>query len=336
MMIDSMPFKMSWEKTSARKSLPEGLVARMVHHAYPEKKLVNYALLAGGCANLNIKIQLADDELPLILRVYLRDRDACSVEQKLGDLLSRDVPVPLTLYSGEVDGYRFAFTQFMTGIPLRDLLLGDQPYDLHSIMSDVGKVLSSIAGHTFPHAGGFDKDLNVTMSFQDLYGFAEQCLSDQAVIAALSPSMILSMRHFLKEYQHLLPDTYENRLVHGDFDPANILVSCREGTWKVSAVLDWEFTFVGASLWDVANMFRYAHQMPSVFTSAFLEGFVSTGMLLPKDWFITTRLLNLCSLLDCLKRADPVQQANQCADIYSLIERMLHELETTSRTSYLF
>ncbi|CAL7963402.1 hypothetical protein MIDIC_50063 [Alphaproteobacteria bacterium] len=77
----------------------------------------------------------------LILRVYLRDKDAAYREQKLGALLKRTVPAPLTYYIGEVDSYHFAITEFMPGITLRDLLLGDLPHDIGSVMHEIGTIL---------------------------------------------------------------------------------------------------------------------------------------------------------------------------------------------------
>lgn len=69
-------FKVDWEKTSVAYQLPEGMVEKMVRLAYPDKKLTSSELIAGGCANLNIKIQLENKNQPLILCVYLRDKDS--------------------------------------------------------------------------------------------------------------------------------------------------------------------------------------------------------------------------------------------------------------------
>jgi len=48
-------FKADCEKTSETCQLPEGMVEKMVRLAYSDKKLICYGLIAGGCANLNIK-----------------------------------------------------------------------------------------------------------------------------------------------------------------------------------------------------------------------------------------------------------------------------------------
>lgn len=164
-------FKEQWEKTSLTHPLPHAM-EQMVQLAYPYKRLISYEWIAGGCANLNIKVLLEDKKQSLIqsnpqdldlacLRIYLRDKDAAYREQKLAALLKETVPVPLTYYIGELKGYHFALTEFMPGLPLRDLLLGSLPYDLNAIMHEVGMTLSSIASRSFLQAGFLDKELRV-------------------------------------------------------------------------------------------------------------------------------------------------------------------------------
>lgn len=81
---------------------------------------------------------------------------------------------------------------------------------------------------------------------------------------------ISKISHLFDKHVHLFPNDNERHLVHGDFDPANILVDRTEGIWKVTGILDWEFSFSGSALWDIANMLRYAHLMPPEFENAFL------------------------------------------------------------------
>ncbi len=118
----------------------------------------------------------------------------------------------------------------------------------------------------------------------------------------LSPEVISGIQKTIEQYAYLFPTGNERCLVHGDFDPANILVDKINGSWAVTGVLDWEFAFLGSYLWDVANMLRYAHKMPSEFQNAFIGGLKRSGIHLPSTWPTTIHLLNLCSLLDCLKR----------------------------------
>ena len=325
-------FKTDWEKTSVKHQLPEGMLEKMVQLAYPNKKLILFELIAGGCANLNIKILLKDEKHPLILRVYLRDKEAAYREQKLAALLKQTVPIPLTHYIGKLEEYHFAITEFISGIPLRDLLLGEAPHDISAIMYEVGVILSKIAMYKFSGAGFFDKELNVIplSSSYDYLIFTRDCLKHEAVLSVLTPEMIFKITQTISHYGHLFPSKSEKHLVHGDYDPANILVHKVDSAWKVSGVLDWEFAFSGSVLWDVANMFRYAHKMPRKFQDAFLKGLISDGVTLPENWRITINLLNLLLILDCLKRSNTKSHPNKCSDIRELIDHILSELNHSS------
>lgn len=322
-------FKNNWEKTSALHPLPKSTVEHMARLAYPGKKLISCELLAGGCANLNYKILVSDEQKPLILRVYLRDSEAPSREQKLAALLKSTVPIPQSAFIGKLDNHHFSIAAFMPGMLLRDLLLSDIPYDLNALMFEVGTVLAHISKHTFAQAGFFDKNLNVTphSSSEALFIFANECLASESVLSVLSGDTLSKIKQTLNQYQSLLLDDNQTHLVHGDFDPANLLVDNIDNTWKITGILDWEFAFSGSSLWDIANMLRYAHQMPVEFQNAFLEGLKNEGLLLPENWRITVHLFNISSLLDCLKRSDPKISPNQCADIVALIDHILSELD---------
>ena len=322
-------FKSNWEKSDSQHQLKSAVVEKMVQLAYPDNKLISQQVIGGGCANLNVKIQLEHSNNPLILRIYLRDKTSAEREQKLGLLLKQNLLVPATHFIGDYKDYHFAITEFMPGITLRDLLLSNTPHDMAAIMFEVGKVLSEITQHTFPMAGFFDKDLNVIdpITNDDFNTFAIDCLKDKIVISQIDANTISKISYNLNKYSNLFPDENDKHLVHADFDPANILVDNVEGEWKITGILDWEFAFSGSVLCDVANMLRYAHHMPAEYEEAFLGGLKSSGIALPANWRISVHMLNMLSLLDCLKRSDPKNRPNQCADICALINHILKDLK---------
>lgn len=59
-------FKAAWEETSVTWQLPEGMLEKMVRLAYPDNKLISHEFIAGGCANLNIKLLLEGEKHPLL------------------------------------------------------------------------------------------------------------------------------------------------------------------------------------------------------------------------------------------------------------------------------
>ena len=324
-----MTFKQNWERTETQHQLPADVIESMVKLACPHKKLTSHEMISGGCANLNIKINLEGDVQPLILRIYLRDKDAAYREQKLGILLKANVPVPLTHYISDYEDYRFSITECIPGITLRGLLLSSNTHDVDVLMYDVGVLLAKIKTYEFPKAGFFGKDLNIIESTtQDGYQtFAKECLKNKNIVTQLSVDKVSKIVLFLEKYSHLFPAADEKNLVHADFDPSNIIVDKIDGIWKVTGVLDWEFAYSGSVLCDIANMLRYAHQVSPLFEKSFLQGL---NVSLPDHWRVTVSMLNLVSLLDCLVRADPKNRPNQCADICNLIDFYLERLEETN------
>lgn len=327
-----MTFKNNWEKTSQQLNIPPETIQAMVALALPEKTLDSYEVIAGGCANLNIRIQLLNEPQPFILRVYVRDKEAAYREQKLAALLKQAVPIPQVYFVGECEGYRFAVTEYIPGISLRDLLLNHPNDSIESVMLQAGQVLASIQQVQFPMVGFFDADLKVSQPItkQDYLTFVQTCLAHPTVVEQIGLNNIDKIKEYHEKYDALLLDETQSHLVHADYDPANILVDKIEGQWKITAILDWEFAHSGPTLLDVANMLRYAHHMPPIFEKAFLQGLNQGGVVLPENWHISVQLLNVSALLDCLIRCTPKESPNRCADIRELIDHILLELEQVS------
>lgn len=327
-----MTFKNNWEKADQHVKIPPETIRSMVAMALPNKKLAFYEVISGGCANLNIKIYLLNEPQPLILRIYVRDKEAAYREQKLAELLKHTVPIPDVSFVGECKSYRFAITEYMPGISLRDFLLNHPHDNIESVMLQAGQMLAAIQQIQFPMVGFFDADLKVSQPFtrQDYLTFVQTCLTHPTVVEQIGPEAINKIKESQERYDALLLDEMQAHLVHADYDPANILVDKIEGQWKITAILDWEFAHSGPTLLDVANMLRYAHHMPPIFEEAFLQGLKQGGVTLPENWRIRIQLLNVDALLDCLVRCTPQESPNRCADIRELIGHILMDLEKLS------
>ncbi len=324
-----MVFKDDWEKIDEVNNISADLIVGMIAKAFPNDELVFKEIISGGCANFNVKFSLRGNENLHILRIYIRDKNAAFREQKLSSLLRSIIPIPNVNYVSDYGDYRFAITEFLPGITLREFLLSNEPHSVGNIMFEVGLTLSKITTQEFPCSVFFDKDLNIISKKLDknYSDFAKECLKSQMVLEHLDANVILKLSLLLDQFINFLPSGNEKNLVHGDFDPANILVDKIDSDWKITGVLDWEFAFSGSFLCDVANMLRYAHQMPASFKDQFIHGLKSGGINLPENWRITCDLLNLISLLDCLARCDPRNSTNRCADICELIKNIIDRLE---------
>ncbi|HEV8245309.1 MAG TPA: phosphotransferase, partial [Polyangiaceae bacterium] len=78
-------------------------------------------------------------------------------------------------------------------------------------------------------------------------------------------------------------DSSPLHLVHGDFNPTNLLIGA---AGDVTAVLDWEFAHSGKLWSDIGNLLRRRAEfsLPVGFESVLAEGLTEGGVTLPVDW----------------------------------------------------
>ncbi len=315
------PFKADWEKTAIPNEISARYIHKIVSTALPDTPLQSYEVLEGGCANVNIKLTF-DTAKNRLLRLYLRDPTSVYREQAIAERIHQYIPVPRIEKISHFENIQYAICELKPGITLRDLWLNHTPADTTDIMYQVGQTLADFANFRFPAAGFFDETLSVKMtsSADDCLHFAQDCLKHPVVSTTLTKPLIRTIQQCLTENNQLLQIADDNQLVHGDFGPENILVHPVNQRWQISAILDWEFAFSGSMLWDIANLQRYAHHVPKHFETQFVRGLLGSGITLPNDWKKTTQLLNIISLLDCLKCTDPAASPQQCLDIQALLE----------------
>jgi len=326
-----MIFKENWEKTNAKLHLLDGLILKMLGTYFNENDIKSVSVIGGGCANINILAHLKNANDPVILRVYLLDGQSAYREQKASELLNGKLPVPKFYHIAESFGYTFAITEYFPGKTLRSFLLSDKKIDISRVMFKVGEALGVISNITFPSSGVFNRNLEI----KKIVGcslFINFCLKNTNVKTIITQEQRRQIKNLFKTYKNLLPDETDRSLVHADFNPANILVVENKGELEISGILDWQFSFSGSSLFDVANMLRYAHKMPDDYQNSFLEGLLSTHYQLPNSWQITTHLLNILLLLDCLSRSVPENSPNQTEDIKELISHILWDLKKNEST----
>jgi aminoglycoside phosphotransferase (APT) family kinase protein len=323
-----MTFKVNWEKVHTIVHLSDELILKMLGTYYSKNDIKSASVIEGGCANINVLVHLNNSGNPVILRVYLRDKESAYREQKISALLHGKLPASEFYHVVESFGYTFAITEYLPGKTLRDFLLNNNQCDVSNIMFKVGKALGVISRITFPNSGFFNQNLAIkeNINRDGLVSFCLESLENTKVKAIIPQEQREQIETFFKVYRNILPDEAEKNLVHADFDPANILVIEKNGEIEISGILDWEFSFSGSSLCDIANMLRYAHQMPNEYQSSFLEGLLSTGYQLPNFWQMTVNLLNILSLLDCLRHSNPDNRPNQIKDIKELISHILFHL----------
>lgn len=322
-----MVFKENWEKTQAIHNMSEKSILDMAEEFF-DKKVESYEVISGGCANYNVKVKYEGVDDRYLLRIYLRHSEVGYVEKALADRLSNQVPLPRCHKVLQKTGNTFALFDFVPGVTLRDMLKDASIEEMNQIMFQVGELLGVVSSIEFDRDGFFDRNLEVVdeMYPSDMKKYILEWLESNSVKGALSKEKIEAIKGLAEKYEEEFSLQGKASLVHADFDPANILVKKLEGNWKVIAILDWEFAFAGPKMFDIANMLRYAHKMPDVFTASFIEGVQSKGVVLPVNYAYQVNLLNLFSLLDCLNRMELDKKPNAVKDIQCLISEILERL----------
>jgi aminoglycoside phosphotransferase (APT) family kinase protein len=307
-MIARAPEEARWVRAEPRRTLPAGLLERVVHTAFPHSRVLDVQPLADGWRNANFRVRLDSAPRLIVLRIYEHDASICQKEVDLIGLLAASVPVPEVIHAeprGWQDVPPFALMRHMDGISFRELKRTGDAAAIAQAARSVGETLASIGRTTFQKAGWLAPGPSVAAPLLDaadpLPRFVDLCLA--------SANLRARMQVALRDQVHGLVWSWvpeigslgdEARLVHGDFGKRNVLVRRVGATWSVSAVLDWEFAVSGCPLADLGHFLRYERASRPVAEPHFSEGYRSAGGTLPGNWRQLARLLDLTALCESL------------------------------------
>jgi aminoglycoside phosphotransferase (APT) family kinase protein len=276
--------------------------------ALPGERVVETRVLTGGYSNENLLVVTAGGDR-YVLRRFLRS-NRCAVEAALVARLAGVVPVAEVLAAdpeGKLAGEPVLLSRFVPGTLIGDVLPTLSVAEAAALGRSTGAALAAIGTVTFGQPGFFGDaellpgpaDIEPTAG---LPAFVDRCLREGNAGETLTGPEQDALRRFAERSAAGLTAVRGARqLVHADFNPKNLLAVRRDGSWQVSAVLDWEFAFSSSPLFDIGNMLR--HERPAGFVDGFLDGYVAGGGLLPDNWRPLSQALDLFSLADLLTRS---------------------------------
>jgi aminoglycoside phosphotransferase (APT) family kinase protein len=302
-----------WGRRHDFAEMDESAINSLLAPAFPGKRLVAAELLTAGRCNTNYKIRVSGIEEALVLRLYTRDHAACHKDWDILNLVRDRVAVPEMLYAqfdhdhAELPVY--SVMKWVDGTLLSDVLATQNVDTIVACAYQTGSTLASIGSYTFPQAGFFGQGLIITQPFGDeaasYSGAIEHFLFNSHCSHHLGSALTERLWLFVTRNAEYLHETGSPAaLVHSDFKGANILVRQEKSHWDVAGILDWEFAFAGSPLFDIANMLRYAHLLPSRFEEAFIRGFHEQGGHLPAEWKKRAKMCDLLSLCEFLSQPD--------------------------------
>ncbi|MCO8275908.1 phosphotransferase [Actinoplanes sp. TRM 88003] len=270
--------------------------------ALPGQRITGTRALTGGYSNDNTVLTTTGGG-EYVLRRYLRS-NKCALEAALAHRLTGVVPVAEVVAadpSGEKAGEPVLLSVFVPGTPVNEL---DEDAFL-AVAHDVGATLARIGAVEFAAPGFFsggrlEPDGAEPAEGLDLW--VDRCLKEGNAAGHLTPAEQDSLRRWARDAAPELASLKgSRRLVHSDYNPKNLLAAqSPDGSWRVAAVLDWEFAFSSTPLVDIGNMLRFPR--PEAFTNGFLAGFRDGGGALPPNWRRLSQALDLFALADFLTR----------------------------------
>ena len=325
-----------WERPPRLDIEPEEL-QRLIAPAFPGRRIEAWAPISTGLANTNLRFRVSDDAGSYVLRIHTRDRAAARRERglmhHLGTGATHRVPVAPLVYSdpGEREGrYAYSIWRFVEGELLQELFKSLQPQELVDIAGECGNTLAAIgAARGFDACGELGANLEVVSEYGPPSRFVPDVIHRGLYAGRAGERLGEALRDELwaavERSLHLL-GAVDGRyvLVHGDYKRSNILMRRRGGSWRVAAVLDWEFAFAGPPIVDVGLFLRAGGALPGGFAAAFASGFRGAGGELPPDWLPTSRLVDLVSQVIFLD--DARDQPRRYAETVSVVKETVRIL----------
>lgn len=250
---------------------------------------------------------LVEDVLdrPAVLRLHLGDPDRALVDVAVGALLVGLVPVPGVLEwesigSSGLGG--FVLRERVDGEPLDAVLRRADDVLLARLGTSLGEVLARLSGVPFLRPG------SLTGPDLRLEPWPADRLDVEAVVAAAlerapldrwAPGERAGLRGAAAVGAFHLEEVRRTCLVHGDLDPAKVLVDPRTG--DVRGVVGWHRVHAGSPLTDLGRVLR--DDPPPAFVGSLLAAVRGSAPELPDDLWSAARGADLVALVETVAGA---------------------------------
>lgn len=258
--------------------------------------------LSGGYSGETFLVTTGGEQA--VLRLYARSPGRAAVDRALLERLRGLLPVPQVIESSLVpaqDGPPFLLLEALPGDRL-DVVLPAADANLRRRLGEaVAGALVLLATERMPRPGWFADASLDPQPFPSEAADPVRWLTAQLTrpwFAGLTRDERAGLRAVVTRARDLTGRPGRTSLVHGDFNPKNLLVD--PATGGVTGVLDWEYAYAGGPLGDVGNLLRF--ETDRDFTAAVAEGYADRAPDVPDDWLDLARALDLFALVDLAGR----------------------------------
>jgi Ser/Thr protein kinase RdoA (MazF antagonist) len=322
-----------WDRRSALLVVDSATLEQLLASRWPGARITSATHLSGGLANTNYRVTLANHTEPIVVRFYTREPEACAREAALLRLVAGAVPVPEPLLvQSETTRFPYPYIAltWMAGVPLIDALATLPPAEAPGLAAALGVVAAHIGAFTFAEPGFLGPDLTIrerlVIGPAGLRQYLREMLLDGVGGERLGPALTARLLAQVEASADELEPLADTRsLIHADYKDGNILVRRDPDGWRVTAVLDWEFAFVGASIFDLGSLLRREATLPPGFADTCVAAYRAAGGFAPPGWRRMTLLMDLINLCDFLN--GPNLRGAMFTDIVGLIRASVERLE---------
>lgn len=292
-----------------------------------DRKVESVTPTGGGLSNSNFDVRLDGQPERVLLRLFQNGLASARKEAALALRLAGQVPVARFLHfaeRSEVSEQPYAVLEWVGGVSLADAASALDRAAAEEMAESVGEVLARIHALRFPHHGFFDGDLNlgppIDLGTEGLRAYIQAQLVAGRGGERLGAELVHEVTDLVEHDGHLLAQWRADPcLVHGDFNPSNILVR-GGGGWQVAAVLDWEYALSGIPALDFANLLRPSLGDRPDFACGLARGYRRAGGTLPENWQRIAKIADLFAWSDILGR--PQADAAVIADVRRAIQAL--------------
>lgn len=304
--------KARWPRQQPIVELDKAGAARLLRPFIADADVTEITALDGGLVNSNLRVRLSGRDAPLLLRLYQRAPPPHRKEAAIAGLLRGKLPIAAFHHVADdnpVTGHPYAIVEWIEGTRF-DSLLSELDRDaLVGLGEEIGRALADLHGIIFERYGFFEDGLQIPtaidLDHRGILAFLRSCLSDGPAAERLGADLARELEAAFARQGAAINDWLPQAcLVHGDFNPANLLLRrhAESQVWRLAAILDWEFALSATPGFDFGNLLRPPLGRCPDFAEALAAGYRAGGGWLPDDWRRIARLVDLTAWAEMLAR----------------------------------